>query len=234
MERKKLSLPLDLKAVNEEGEFEGMASTFDNVDLGGDVIERGAFTEDLNIWRAKKQLPLMTWFHDMMKPIGDFKEVTETNEGLFVRGKLWVGQKATELSRMAHNMLTGTGPKALSIGFSSSDTGEEVRDGERVRTIRKIQLFEIAVVPFGMNPLALVTSAKNSEGGIVDKRTFEKILRDAGLSSRQAKTFISGGYDALTRDASEFEEEEKKGSGWDGLDAEQAKDFDKKLQSLFS
>lgn len=46
MERKEASL--DLKDINETGEFVGHASVFGNIDLGGDVITKGAFRKSIN------------------------------------------------------------------------------------------------------------------------------------------------------------------------------------------
>jgi uncharacterized protein len=41
------TLALAIKAISEAGQFEGMLSTYGHEDLGGDVIERGAFTTSL-------------------------------------------------------------------------------------------------------------------------------------------------------------------------------------------
>ena len=211
MENKKLSFPLEIKAVNAAGEFEGFASTFGNVDNGDDVVVTGAFTNTLNEWRQKNQLPLMTWFHDISTPIGDFIEMNETNDGLFVKGSLWLGEKATDLSRTAHNMLTGTGPKAMSIGFKTIQSEDVVTDGVRVRRLTEVKLFEVAVVPFGMNEEAIITSAKsliNDDGKVTNIRTFEKALRDAGLSARQAKTLLAKGYNGLNQDCDDLANED--------------------------
>jgi hypothetical protein len=61
-----------------------------------------------------------------------------------------------------------------------------------------------------------VKSLKDEEGSILSKREVEKVLRDAGLSSQEAKAFIASGYDALSRD----EEEVKEGVGRDGQTGE--------------
>lgn len=37
------AMELDLKSVNEEGEFEGLAAAFGNIDQGRDVLIKGAF-----------------------------------------------------------------------------------------------------------------------------------------------------------------------------------------------
>ena len=114
-------VPFEIKAVSEdspEGEFQGYGSTFDNIDLGRDVVLAGAFKSSLEKFSDKKQLPLLPWYHDMSTPIGDWLELREDEKGLYGRGKLWVQNgRSTEKAIMAHNMIMGTGPKGLSIGF---------------------------------------------------------------------------------------------------------------------
>lgn len=200
-----LTLPLEVKGMDDKGKgsFEGFASTFGNVDFGDDVIDKGAFTKSLADWKARNQLPLMTWQHDIKIPVGDFFSMEENEKGLFFTAAVWTGDKQTEMSKTAHNMLTGTGPKGMSIGFNSIEEKEDTVGGQRVRRLTEIKLFEIAIVPFGMNDQAVITSAKsliNGDGNIIDIRAFEKILRDEGLSVKQAKTLLSGGYSALSRD----------------------------------
>lgn len=207
MERERIIVPFERKALDSEGVFEGYGSTFGNVDFGGDIIAKGAFLDSLAEWKEKEELPLMPWFHDTKMPVGDWLEMREDDVGLFVKGSLWLGQKQIESSKMVHNLLTGTGPKGMSIGFTSqaSDFKEIEMDGElrTIRVIKKAKLFELSIVPFGMNPNARVTSAKSlldEEGKLVDLKTFEKTLRDVGLSSTQAKIVVSKGYKALIRD----------------------------------
>lgn len=71
----------------------------------------------------------------------------------------------------------------------------ETRDGRRVRVIKKAELWEASVVPFGMNPEAQVMSVKS------DVRTFESALRERmGLSQKEAAAVASLGFPAIHRD----------------------------------
>ena len=47
MAENKLAVPFSVKESSPNGEFTGLASTFGNVDLGGDIVMRGAFTKTL-------------------------------------------------------------------------------------------------------------------------------------------------------------------------------------------
>ncbi len=215
MEIKRISCPLvevkaDGDANSEEGVFSGYGSTFGNLDLGGDIIKAGAFEKSLNDWGMKGEMPFLLAFHDMSRPIGDWLEMREDEKGLFVRGQLWVkGDRRIEDAVMAYNMLRGTGQKTLSIGYRVNDYEMQESVNGSIRVIKEIDLVEVSVVPIPMNPQAKITAVKSlldAEGSIASKRDVERTLRDAGLSSRQAKAFIAGGYEALERDAKGGEE----------------------------
>ena len=84
-----LDLPFQLREIKADdggqvGTFEGLASTFGNVDLDGDVIEPGAFKDSIKQPGAVKLL----WQHDAKQPIGVWKSIRETKSGLEVRGQL--------------------------------------------------------------------------------------------------------------------------------------------------
>ena len=49
-----LELDIDTKALTDQGEFEGYASIFGNVDRGGDIVVSGAFAESLRARPAGK------------------------------------------------------------------------------------------------------------------------------------------------------------------------------------
>jgi HK97 family phage prohead protease len=215
MELKRISCPLvevkaDGDANSNEGVFSGYGSTFGNLDLGGDIIKAGAFTKSLNDWGMKGEMPFLLAFHDMSRPIGDWLEMREDEKGLFVRGQLWVkGDRRIEDAVMAYNMLRGTGQKTLSIGYRVNDYEMQESMNGSIRVIKEIDLVEVSIVPCPMNPQAKITavkSLKDEEGNILSKREVERALRDAGLSTRQAKAFIAGGYEALERDAKELVE----------------------------
>lgn len=199
MEKKRIIVPFERKSLGEKGEFEGYGSVFGNVDLGGDIVMKGAFADSLREYKETNELPLMPWFHKMELPIGDWLEMSEDEHGLKVKGCLWVGEEnKTDGSQMVYNLLKGTGPKGMSIGYSVlEDSIEQIEVNGQKRTVRKllrIKLWEVSIVPFGMNPLAKVTDAKSllsNDGEIKDIRGFERVLRDAGISQSQAKAFIS-------------------------------------------
>ena len=189
---------------NERGTFKGVASTFGNTDLGGDIMVRGCFRESMKAWAEKQELPACLYQHDMREPVGDYLAMKEGRSGLDVEGKLWIDGDLPPLQKsvQAYRMLTGTGPKGLSIGFIPKDV-EPQRNG--TRKIKNVDLLEVSIVSFPMNPKARITQAKSffseEDGSLLSKRDAEDLLRECfNLTQSQAKIFLAKGWDALTRD----------------------------------
>src|SRR5690606_10708309 len=193
-ERKYASL--DIEAVTQDGSFYGYASVLGQVDLGRDVMERGAFAESLE--RRGAEGIRMLFQHDPAQPIGSWSQIREDHRGLFVVGKLATGvAKAREvLELMRNKALDG-----LSIGFRTVQSVKDARTG--VRRIRKADLWEISVVTFPMQPEARVERVKatRSNERIPSTREFEHwLVRDAGLTRSEAKTVIVKGFAHLQRE----------------------------------
>ncbi len=199
MQAQKALFRMEVKA-DQQGSFTGLASTFGNIDLGNDRIDRNAFNETLSNWKSRQELPAMLFQHDMSEPIGNFSSMNITDNGLEVSGDLWLGKGITK-AEQAQMMLTGNGPKGLSIGFIPTEVENEA---DNVRLIKNMNLLEVSVVSFPMNPEARITSAKSffgDDGKLISKRQADDLLRDIlGLSKRQAEAFLSKGYAGLVGD----------------------------------
>ncbi len=189
---------LELKMSKEEpGAFSCYGAATGNVDLGNDVIEKGAFADDVKAF-ATGDVPGMFWQHDPTEPVGSWRDMKEDNKGLKLEGYLWLGQGVPNAEK-SYAMLNNPGPKGFSIGFKSlKDTIDRTKG---IRTLQKLKTREISVVTFPMNTKARLLTVKS-----MSIRELEKTLRDdLGLSSSDAKALLSGGYAALTgkkRDAS--------------------------------
>lgn len=173
----------------------GYASTFDNVDRGDDRILRGAFGESLALYKVKNRLIKMHFQHSRDDVIGGFnpEKMFEDAKGLFVEGKINLAvQRGREVYALAkQGVLTD-----FSIGFSVDDFS--IEDG--IRELKKLTLWEISVVGEPMNPEAEITDIKKDKSlqleiddieSISTKKEFEKILRDSGVFSRKAATYLA-------------------------------------------
>lgn len=179
------------KEPDADGVFEGYASVFDIVDSGMDVVSRGAFTSSLDQRKVK-----MLWQHDPEVVIGVWEEMKEDERGLFVRGRLL---KDVQKGREAMALMRAGAIDSMSIGYR---TKESIPEGEgRVRRLVEVDLFEVSLVTFPMLEAAQVTAMKS----VTNVREFERFLRDAGLSRKEAVAVALHGFKGLTdlRDAVE-------------------------------
>lgn len=189
-ERKFVDLVLDEVAT--DGTFSGYASLFGRVDLGKDVVERGAFAKSL---RTRGAAGIRMLFqHDPNQPIGTWTELKEDSRGLFVRGRL---AKDVARARDVHNLLRGGALDGLSIGFRAVKARKEQASG--VRHILEADLWEISIVTFPMLPEARIDTIKG-RGRLPTTRQFEGWLtRDAGLTRSDARAVIAEGFASLVR-----------------------------------
>lgn len=205
---KEMSLPFEIKAVDEAGMIEGYASVFGIVDSDGDVIHEGAFAETL---RQRTRPLAMLWQHDSRAPIGVWSEWEEDQIGLRLRGNLLVDevQQAREARALAKAGALG----GLSVGFMIQEYRISDEDGRRGLDIFKADLWETSLVTFPANQAAQISSVKAAlaAGRLPTKREVEALLtRDAGFSRSQARAILKDGFGALegaTQDAGEDHEE---------------------------
>ena len=200
------SFEFKLQDLNgDTGQFTGIASTYGNIDLGGDVIEPGAFTKTIAV--SGSQRPLL-WQHSA--PIGTVN-VSDTSQGLIVRGQL---SMAVGLAKDAHALLKDGVLKGLSIGFET--VKEKIIDG--VRHLSEVKLWEVSLVVFPMNQMAMVTDVKSLEAKL--GRTLSAATRQrlavAALHARNASQHAQNAADVISALAGDSDD----GDGEDDGDAD--------------
>lgn len=144
------------------GIIEGYASTFD-LDRGDDIILPGAFAQTLENLKREGRVIRMLFGHDYDSIIGGFPSVSafEDDKGLFVRGEINI--TPGHLGEWVYGLAKMGVLSDFSIGFSidSMDDIEFKEDNDRIiRVIKKVNLWEISVVPEPMNARANITSVK--------------------------------------------------------------------------
>jgi HK97 family phage prohead protease len=151
------------------GTFKGLAAVYNNVDLGGDRILRGAFTRTL---KAKGSFPLL-WQHKADQPIGKVTLIDSPN-GLVADGQLLMSDPQ---ARIAFDHCQAGNIKGMSIGYDVPDGGATI-DDTGVRNLSELKLWEVSIVTFPMNEAATISSVKSLE----DAR---RILSEAATSDDQ-------------------------------------------------
>lgn len=156
-----------LKAVVEEGDdeqgsgvVEGYASVFGNVDLGGDVVVKGAFTKTLKD-RLKKGMIKLYDSHKVYEGteavVGIVEEAKEDDFGLWFKARFSSVKRAQNIrTKIKEGILN-----AVSFGY---DVIKDTRDEQGgVRYLKELRLHEISIVPWGMNPAAHVAGVKQTD-----------------------------------------------------------------------
>jgi HK97 family phage prohead protease len=165
----------EIKSVNEEGQFTGILSVYDVVDLGGDLVEPGAFTKTLQ--ETGGRIPCL-YRHE--EPIG-MLEVSDSGTGLEVKGQLVMDTLADGSPKVpdaikAHALMSAGIVKGMSIGYRTVKA--QIEKG--VRHLKELALMEGSVCVFPMLPLAQITSVKEEKGDFV-----EEFERAQAFSMRQ-------------------------------------------------
>jgi HK97 family phage prohead protease len=188
IQHKHLQVPVEFKALSTEGEFEGYASIFNNVDLGADVVLPGAFKKkDMALTKDGKVRVL--YQHNWDQPIGK-AEVQEDDKGLHFKASLIL---ANTVARDAYILMKEGVLDGMSFGYDVID--RDYTEGG-VRRLKRLKLYEISPVTFGMNPKAGIDAVK-SAGQITTIREFEDFLRDSGFSKAQSTALASKGWAGL-------------------------------------
>ena len=194
-ETEHIEITSEIKAEDiekEDGTFIGYGSIFNNTDLGNDVVEKGAFTKSLGKTGPKGVKMLFQHKTDM--PIGVFESVEEDEKGLRVKGRLAL---KTQAGREAYELLKMGAIDGLSIGFRVKPDGQKYDSKSKRRYIKEVELMEISLVTFPMNPRARVRSVK---GDGLSIREWENGLRDVfHLSRSEAKVAAKAVHDVFSQ-----------------------------------
>ncbi|MGE4410960.1 MAG: HK97 family phage prohead protease [Sphingobium sp.] len=145
-------------AVGAGVRFAGYAALFDREDRGGDIIRKGAFARAIAQWRGRR-VPLL-WQHRPDRPIGMIECMAEDVRGLRVIGRvigrgtghgLARGGDGDAVVREAAALLRAGRVNGLSFGYRVRRA-----EGRVPRVLRELDLIEVSVVSFPMQPGARV------------------------------------------------------------------------------
>lgn len=186
------AIPFELKAISDDGEFEGYASTFGNVDRGMDMVMPGAFRRTLKERKLSAIKCLRD--HDTRKLVGKWLAMEEDDRGLKVRGKLFaVGEDAIQLAKETLTLMREGALDAMSIGYRTIKAQWDEEQG--IRKLLDLDLWEVSIVTFPMNEMATVDAVK----GDLTITDVERILREGGAPGAFAKLVAIHGFEGATK-----------------------------------
>lgn len=194
MDIKYIDRPFEVKSVEDTGIFTGYGSVFGNVDSYKEIVAPGAFAESLSAWKDSGRLPPVLWQHRSGEPIGPYLDMREDTHGLMVKGHLLVDDVAR--AKEARALMKAKAVNGLSIGFVTREDSYDKLTG--IRTLKKIDLWEVSIVTFPANPAAQVNTVKSAIDALETLSDCERFLRDAGSLSRAQSTAVIGRIKALS------------------------------------
>lgn len=145
----------------------GYGAFFGNLDSYKDIIAAGAFAETL---AEKKDRIAFCYQHDIWNPIGKIQDIKEDDKGLWLKVMLSAAEDDIQ-TKVKEGIL-----KEMSIGYRVVDSSEEMRNGDQVRILKKINLYEISLVTIAANPLAVIQSMKSDERKNYLEKEFDRVL----------------------------------------------------------
>lgn len=182
MDKDRFNLSLEVKSLQEDGSFAGYAAVFNNVDLVGEIIEKGAFAKAL---RGKKTLPLL-WNHDQSDVIGSVKKAKEDDNGLWVEGKL---NLALAKGLEVYSMLKNGDVEGMSIGYliKKRDT-----DAKGITHLRELMIFEASITAIPANPMASVVHVKSTDINTEEDADMQKEMEAYNTRLKLLEYEVSG------------------------------------------
>jgi HK97 family phage prohead protease len=185
MEIKSFAFALESKAAKGDGTFTGKASTYGDLDFGGDIVMPGAFADAFaNGGRTKI---LKQHMHECSIGTG---LLSDSPEALLIDGELALDlfDAKQEWIRLSKGLIDG-----LSIGYSVLPGGERYERG--VRLLTALKLHEVSLVTFPMNTHSRVTGIK----GALEQR-FESIMTEikgGRVLSAANRALVQEAHDAM-------------------------------------
>jgi HK97 family phage prohead protease len=169
-------LPIEIKKYEKKEEngkeyyyIDGFASVYNNIDLGGDRVLPGFFSEDLvNRGAQRKAL----WQHDQKEPLG-INTYTDSEKGLLFTAKLPADDVMVS-GRLIPQLEMGT-IEGASIGYSVIESKYNREKG--CRDLIKGKLYESSFVTTPMNPDCIIYSVSKLQKSLEEDGENES-LRD--------------------------------------------------------
>lgn len=134
------------------------ASVFNNVDLDGDKIMKGAYKRTIKERGPQGSNDILhLMYHDTNQILGKPSELKEEDFGLRTITPI----PATTLGKDTYILYKTKVYDQHSIGYKVIDSEQEVTKGVTVNILKELKLWEFSTVPWGANPMARTAEVKS-------------------------------------------------------------------------
>jgi HK97 family phage prohead protease len=151
----------DTGATNGAGGLEGYASVFNNIDLQGDVIRRGAYTktinERINTGKVRLMLTHIGYAHKATDVIGTIRSAVEDEHGL----KITAEYASTPAAQDVRTLVREGHVDGLSVAIQPIRMAQTLIDTKQANEIMEAKLIEITVTAFPANEETHITNSKS-------------------------------------------------------------------------
>jgi HK97 family phage prohead protease len=192
------------EAQNPSGKIEARATTW-GAREGADGRKFNYKPEGFAQWadefaKEGKPLPMFLNHNDMGMPIGQWDEVMFDEEGMTAKGRLYMntvgGSDVYSILKESPKMFGGVSVGAYAdeamMVNANGEPMDDDSDDEGYFQITKGGLREISVVMYPNNPEANIQKLECFDAeGHINPRSLEKLLREAGVSRKDATTASS-------------------------------------------
>ena len=157
----KLYKSFDIKADEGTGTITGYFSTYDQIpDSYGDVVAPGAFTETIKAREETGHPFPLCWNHDLDQIIGKVDSIEDTEKGPLMTASFF----DTPLAQEKREIVKSGVVYQFSFAFGIQDQGTiTLEDGTKANELRKLDLYEVSIVPIPANQNAVMTDVKAEE-----------------------------------------------------------------------
>lgn len=165
-----------IKSAEDAGAISGYFSTYDRIpDSYGDVIAKGAFTETIAKRKESGHPFPLCYNHDLNQIIGsvDPNDIEDTDKGPLMKASFFgsaLAQEKRELVKEGVIFQFSFAYDVLEAGLTTLD------DGTKANELRKLDLFEVSLVPIPANQRAVMTDVK---AGRRNSKADEAAIRQA-------------------------------------------------------
>jgi len=148
-----------VKSGDDAGTISGYFSTYDRIpDSYGDIVAPGAFTDTIKNRKESGHPFPLCWNHDLNQIIGAVDSIEDDDHGPHMTAHFFDTPLAQEKRKLVQEGVV----YQFSFAYDVLDAGPvELDEGVKAWELRKIDLFEVSVVPIPANPRAEVTDIKS-------------------------------------------------------------------------
>jgi len=147
---------VEIKADGDKRQVEAYASTFGNRDLGGDVVQKGAFAKTImeRFAGGAKNGVKVLWQHMPSMPLGIPIHMEEDSKGLYTVSKISKTARGDEALELVRDKVVDK----MSIGY---DVIKDDYSTAGDRLLKELKLYEYSLVTFPMNEQADILGSKS-------------------------------------------------------------------------